>query len=72
LLIIFELQNEHRAVQFRLESDQSGVVLLNAVKEQQQIIIAQQQRVEQQEERFRKQELRVEAQQREIEALKND
>jgi hypothetical protein len=43
--------------------DRIGVVLLNAVKEQQQIITAQQERVEQQEQR-------LEAQQREIEALK--
>ena len=50
--------------------DRIGVVLLNAVKEQQQIITAQQQRVEQQEVQFKQLEQRLEAQQREIEALK--
>ncbi|MEK6303499.1 MAG: tail fiber domain-containing protein [Acidobacteriota bacterium] len=67
LLVTYNKDGQIEGVKY----DRIGVVLLNAVKEQQQIITAQQHRVEQQEERFRQQELRLEAQQREIEALKN-
>ena len=57
---------------------QITTVLVNAVKQQQEIINAQQQRVKQQEERFKTQQRQIDAQQRtlasqqhEIERLKN-
>ncbi len=74
LLVTYNKDGKVEGVKY----DRIGVVLLNAVKEQQQIIAAQQQRVAQQEERFKQQEERLaeleammEKQHREIQSLKD-
>jgi hypothetical protein len=65
LLVTYNAKGEVEGVKY----DRVGVVLLNAVKEQQQIITAQQQRVEGQEEQLKQQTQQLEMQQQLLAAL---